>query len=85
MNPEVTVTIDDVRAAATDARFGPPPRMPLRGATPAYHWFKVVLEQRAASGDWVLATQTTSLQDVRFYGPFDASGTALAPPVRAAV
>ncbi|WP_287983670.1 diguanylate cyclase [Diaphorobacter sp.] len=55
--------------------------MPLRGATPAYHWFKVVLEQRAASGDWVLATQTTSLQDVRFYGPFDASGTALAPPV----
>lgn len=76
-----TLTIDDVRAAATDARFGPPPRMPLRGATPAYHWFKVVLEQRAASGDWVLATQTTSLQDVRFYGPFDASGTALAPPV----
>ncbi|OGB48831.1 MAG: diguanylate cyclase [Burkholderiales bacterium RIFCSPLOWO2_12_FULL_65_40] len=45
------------------------------------YWFKVQLEQRAETGDWVLATQTTALKDVRFYGPFDATGRTLAPAV----
>lgn len=76
-----TLTIDDLRDPAQDAHLRPPPRASQRGAAPAYHWFKVVLKQRAASGDWVLAAQTTALKDVRFYGPFDATGKALAPPV----
>ena len=44
-------------------------------------WFKLQLQQRAAYGDWVLATGTTAIRDVQFYGPFDAAGRALAEPV----
>lgn len=76
-----TLTLEAVRGAAQDARFTAVPR-PLRtagGLQP--FWFKVELQQQASTGDWVLATHTTALKDVRFYGPFDAAGQALAPPV----
>ena len=75
------LTLDDVRGTEHAARFVPLPAQRRHGEDVRPHWFKVELEQRAASGDWVLATQTTALKDVRFHGPFDAAGRALAPPV----
>ena len=75
------LTLDDVRGAEHAARFAPLPAQRRHGEDVRPHWFKVELEQRAASGDWVLATHTTALKDVRFHGPFDAAGRALAPPV----
>ena len=76
-----TLTLDEVRQPAHAARFTPVPPAQRQGDRAKAYWFKVVLEQRAGSADRVLATQTTALKDVRFYGPFDATGQALAPPV----
>ena len=76
-----TLTLDEVRQPAHAARFRPVASTQLHGNNTRPQWFKVVLEQRGQTGDWVLATQTTALKDVRFFGPFDASGQALAPPV----
>jgi len=75
-----TLTLDDLLGPAHAGRFVSTANPP-RGGGARPHWFKVELEQRAESGDWVLATQTTALKDVRFHGPFDAQGRALAPPV----
>ena len=76
-----TLTIDDARAPANAARFVAAPH-PLRPASRSQpYWFKVEMEQSTAAGDWVLATHTTSLQNVDFYGPFDTSGHMLSPPV----
>ena len=76
-----TLTPDEVMDPAHGGRFQPAPHMLRHGESARPYWFKVQLEQRAETGDWVLATQTTALKDVRFYGPFDASGRALAPAV----
>jgi len=76
-----TMTPDDLRDPAHAGRFVSATSPPRRSGSAQPHWFKVELEQRAESGDWVLATQSTALKDVRFYGPFDAQGRALAPPV----
>ncbi len=77
-----TLTLDQVREPANAARFTTVPPTQRHGDSAQTYWFKVVLEQRAKPyADWVLATQTTALKDVRFYGPFDATGQALAPPV----
>ncbi|MCM2347125.1 MAG: sensor domain-containing diguanylate cyclase [Acidovorax soli] len=76
-----TLTLDEVLQPAHASRFQPVPPTQRHGDGAQPHWFKVVLEQRAATGDWVLATQTTALKDVRFHGPFDATGRALAPSV----
>ncbi|MFP5485488.1 MAG: diguanylate cyclase domain-containing protein [Gammaproteobacteria bacterium] len=76
-----TLTPDEIMDPAHESRFQPAPHMLRHGESARPYWFKVQLEQRAETGDWVLATQTTALKDVRFYGPFDASGRALAPAV----
>ncbi len=76
-----TLTLDDVRSPAGSARFETAPHPPRNGSDARARWFRVDVQQRAPGGDWVLATQTTALKDVRFFGPFDASGRALAEPV----
>ncbi len=75
------LTLDEIMDPAHESRFQPAPHMLRHGESTRPYWFKVQLEQRAETGDWVLATQTTALKDVRFYGPFDATGRALAPAV----
>lgn len=75
------LTLDEIMDPAHESRFQPAPHMLRHGESARPYWFKVQLEQRAETGDWVLATQTTALKDVRFFGPFDASGRALAPAV----
>lgn len=76
------LTLDDVLEPANAARFKTVPPTQQHGDSAQTYWFKVELEQRSApDADWVLATQTTALKDVRFYGPFDTTGQALAPPI----
>ena len=75
------LTLDDVRGADQDRRFEPAPPALQRSRGAQAHWFKLQMEQRTPAGDWVLATQTTALKDVQFFGPFDSTGRALAPPV----
>jgi diguanylate cyclase (GGDEF)-like protein len=45
-------------------------------------WLKISLTQSGGPGDWLLALPTTGIQDLQFFGPFDASGKSLAEPVR---
>lgn len=79
-----TLSIDELHGPQANpgaARWGPVPHPLPHAPGTLVHWFKVELQQRGASGDWVLATHTTALKDVRFYGPYDAHGQALAPPI----
>ncbi len=80
-----TLTLDDVRRVDLAGQFAPAPKAILRGNGVEAHWFRVQLDQRTESGDWVLATQTTALKDVQFFGPFvtapDGSVRALALPI----
>ena len=46
------------------------------------YWLRIDLEQTGQNGDWVLALPTTGIQDLEFFGPFDAAGNALSEPVR---
>ena len=80
-DPTGTLTLDEVRTAEHDARFASAPTTLPRNRGAQAHWFKLPLEQHTGSGDWVLATHTTALTDVQFYGPFDSTGRALANPV----
>ena len=45
-------------------------------------WLRIRLVQTGQHGDWVLALPTTGIEDLRFFGPYDASGQSLAQPVR---
>lgn len=80
-NADEHLGLDDVRSGDAAGRFVPAPHPPRAQSTTHPHWFKIELLQPPGPGDWVLAAHTTALQDVRFYGPFDAQGRALAPPV----
>ena len=75
------LTLDAVRQPAQADRFEPMPSTQRHGDSDKAYWFRLELQQRAETGDWVLATQTTAIHDVQFFGPFDATGQALAPPV----
>jgi diguanylate cyclase (GGDEF)-like protein len=79
-DPPGHLTLEDVRSGPWAERFETP-QTPQRGTEGVAHWIKVELQQRGQGGDWVLATQTTALKEVHFYGPFGANGQALAPPV----
>ncbi len=74
-------SIDEARSPSNAARFEAAPHPPRPANRAQSYWFKVEMEQPAGAGDWVLATHTTSIQKVEFYGPFDVDGQPLAPPV----
>ena len=45
-------------------------------------WLRIPLHQSGTEGNWVISLPgATFVQDMRFYGPFDANGQALAAPV----
>ncbi len=84
-DPGGTLTLADVRRADLAGQFASAPKAIARGNGTEAHWFRLQLDQPTGLGDWVVATQTTALKDVQFYGPFkhptDWSAQALAPPV----
>ena len=80
-----SLTLEDVRRADLAGQFAAAPQSIARSNGVEAHWFRLQLDQRTEWGDWVVATQTTALKDVQFYGPFNnasgASAQALALPV----
>lgn len=74
---------DLAAAQATHAagRFAPLVNGARTRSSDLAHWLRIELGHARAHGDWVLALHTTAIDDVRFYGPFDAQGRALAPPL----
>jgi len=75
------LTLQQVSEPAQAAHFVAAPAVLPRSARLRPQWFRLQFQQAAAAGDWVLATQSTALQEVQFHGPFDATGRVLAPPV----
>jgi diguanylate cyclase (GGDEF)-like protein len=80
-DPNGTLTIDDVRSAAVQAQLTYPVGPQNKGGDDAAMWFVIQLKQEQTGANWVLTLPTAWLRDVRMYGPFDASGKALAAPI----
>ena len=70
------------QAAFAARQFTPAPTPHRTGNDSRPQWLRIEVEPARAHGDWVLALQSTAIDDVRFFGPFDDAGRALAPPVR---
>jgi len=75
------LTLEDVRSRSAQSRFVSPGILPKQGGDPHPIWFRIQVRQLAVHGDWVLSTAGTSVQDMQFYGPFDASGQAIQAPI----
>ncbi len=76
-----TLGIDDIRTPAVDARFTvPPATIQQSGLDLHARWFKIRLRQDGSRGAWLIDSTTTALRHFSAYGPFDASGQALAAP-----
>jgi diguanylate cyclase (GGDEF)-like protein len=81
LDPSGTADLAAAQAAFVAGRFAPNPAGALTGMSNQAHWLRLEVEQLRHHGDWVLALHTTAIDDVRFYGPINAQGQALAPPV----
>jgi diguanylate cyclase (GGDEF)-like protein len=83
-DPGRVLDIEQVRAPAMEARFDYP-QDPLKGAeADQVLWFRVRLQlanAADASREWLMVIPTVSTHELRFYGPYDAAGRALAEPV----
>jgi diguanylate cyclase (GGDEF)-like protein len=79
-----SLTIEQVRTPQQEARFAYPDD-PLRGReSDRVLWFKLQMQladPADASREWLMLVPTVSTHDLRFYGPFDENGSALAEPV----
>jgi diguanylate cyclase (GGDEF)-like protein len=79
--------IEQVRAPSQQGRFAFPDD-PLRGKeSDRVLWFKLQMrladpaDAADAAREWLMLVPTVSTHDLRFYGPFDENGRALAAPV----
>lgn len=76
--------IEQVRTPENEARFAYPDN-PLKGAeSDRVLWFRVRLQladPADALREFLLLVPTVSTHELRFYGPYNAQGQALAPPV----
>ncbi len=83
-DPGRRLGIKDIIAPGNAARFVHPDD-PLRGAeADRVLWFRVQLrlaDPADAQREWLLVVPTVSTHELRFYGPYDPDGRALAPPV----
>lgn len=83
-DPGRALTIEQVRSPDNEARFAYP-NDPLQGAeSDRVLWFRLRLQltnPADASREWLLWLPTVSTHELRFYGPYDASGRSLAEPV----
>ncbi|WP_285409997.1 diguanylate cyclase [Variovorax sp. efr-133-TYG-130] len=79
-----SLSIEQVRTPPQEARFAFPDD-PLRGKeSDRVLWFKLQMrlaDPAEASREWLMLVPTVSTHDLRFYGPYDADGHALAAPV----
>jgi diguanylate cyclase (GGDEF)-like protein len=75
------LTLKEVRSRSGLDQFIFPDKPVVRGGDPRPVWFLIRVFQSGSNGDWVLSTRSTSVQDMQFYGPFDASGKTRDAPV----
>ncbi len=80
-DPGGNLDLEQVRSAAVDARFSYPQQALRVAPDEAVRWFKITLQQTGTGGNWVLVVPSVAANDLRFFGPFDSSGQALAEPV----
>jgi diguanylate cyclase (GGDEF)-like protein len=71
------MALDQVLSPQGQAAFEFPQTAFSSKGGPQATWFALRFFQKEARGDWVLSLPATSIQDLRFYGPFDASGRAV--------
>ena len=76
-----SLELAQVRSEAVDARFSYPQQVLRVAGDEPVRWFKVTLQQTGSGGNWVLVVPSVAANDLRFYGPFDSTGQALAEPV----
>lgn len=81
VDPSGTLTPAELHTPALSTRFEATPLRFGNGSSDQAHWVRLRLAQTGLFGDWVVALPTTAIGDVRFYGPIDAQGQTLAPPV----
>jgi len=79
-----SLDIEQVRTPPQEARFAFPDD-PLRGKeSDRVLWFKLQMrlaDPADAAREWLMLVPTVSTHDLRFYGPYDEDGRALAAPV----
>lgn len=78
------LTIDQVRTPSQEARFAFPDDPLVGKESDRVLWFKLQLrlaDPADAVREWLLLVPTVSTHDLSVFGPYDASGRALAPPV----
>ncbi|MES2531890.1 MAG: 7TM diverse intracellular signaling domain-containing protein, partial [Pseudomonadota bacterium] len=78
------LTIEQVRTPENEARFGFPDDPLVGKESDRVLWFKLQLQladPADAPHEWLMLVPTVSTHDIQFYGPFDANGRAVAPPV----
>ncbi|MFM9925926.1 diguanylate cyclase [Variovorax sp. H27-G14] len=79
-----SLRIEQVRTPAQEARFAYPDA-PLRGKeSDRVLWFKLQMQladPADAPREWLMLVPTVSTHELRFYGPYDENGQALAEPV----
>lgn len=74
------LTIEQLRSAQEDARFSYPPGPVHVSRDARAHWFKIVVRQERASGDWLLSVPLVAVSELQFFGPYNEAGAALGPP-----
>jgi len=78
------LTIEQVRTPAQEARFAFPDDPLVGKESDRVLWFKLQLrlaDPADVAREWLMLVPTVSTHDLRVFGPYDASGRALAPPV----
>lgn len=80
-DPSGTADLANAQAAFAAGRFKAAQPGERTGAAPQARWVRVELMTSQPHGDWMLALHTTAIDEVAFFGPFDAEGKALSAPV----
>ena len=75
------LTLDDVRARYGTGLFTYPDKLVVDEGKAHPTWFVLGLQQPHGAGDWVLTLPSTTVQDLQFFGPFDAAGKPLGETV----
>lgn len=73
--------VDDVRAPDKQARFEVPAGPVATKMDRRPYWFRIPVRQTGFDGDWLISVPSVAASELAFYGPYDATGQVLAPPV----
>ena len=87
MDPGASLRPEDVASDAMQGAFRYPPDILRSSADQGVWWLRFTVSAsetpgtEAGQGRWLVALPTVATCDLRLYGPFDAKGAELSPPV----